>query len=601
MVITPSHVTIGRLFEQNLLFEVPKYQRYYAWDEDQVRDYIKDIKNIRDNSSRGRQIEHFFGGIVCVSKTVEGSTRQQKELIDGQQRITTTMLLIHNIVTAYKQLETSRSLDAVDRQTVTARIKKLNEKYFEYQDEVNRRPQTVSKLVLSAADEDYYSGLIHGLTVTAERDSHKRIKKASDLLKEYVKSELNACSSDSEKMDVLAEIEQIVQMSCTVIFMDCDSRESAYKLFQVLNDRGAGLTEGDLLKSRTLEALEHYPTQQQRALSDWDDILQDEPKQVEYFLRTYYASHCGKRAGRASLYDDFLEKFFPLLVQEADLHEIPDATNVVETVGEILFELKQYRRINAGEWPFAISDPVTPWDANRLQVLVKYLSYDITMPYLLAAVKLGSAKFSEIVQKLEKFMFRYKTICGNGHQNISDIYMEEAKLIREDPAAYDPRSLYRKLRAVLDEKANDAIFTTRIANLRYATTGGNKVLRYFLSTLSEYYVWYERGQQGKPYPQKDFIINYENVTVDHIYAQNSVEQNPGFDDNTLHKICNLTILTRRENEQIVRNKPFAEKKPIYADSFALNRELNCFEQWNPENANAWESFLTEMATKIYVV
>ena len=207
MVITPSHVAIGRLFEQNFLFEVPKYQRYYAWDEDQVRDYIKDIKNIRDNSIRGRQIEHFFGGIVCVSKTVEGSTRQQKELIDGQQRITTTMLLIHNIVAAYRKLETSRSLDEVDRQTVTARIKKLREKYFEYQDEIKRRPQTVPKLVLSAADEDYYSGLINGLTVTAERDSHKRIKKASDLLKEFINSELNACSSDSEKMDVLAEIE----------------------------------------------------------------------------------------------------------------------------------------------------------------------------------------------------------------------------------------------------------------------------------------------------------------------------------------------------------------------------------------------------------
>lgn len=601
MIINPSHVSLGRLFEQNYLFEVPKYQRYYAWDDEQVNDYIKDIKNVHDNISHGRPIEHFFGGIVCVSKTVEGSTRQQKELIDGQQRITTTMLLINGIIREYLKLQSSESLDEVDRETVTARIRKLKEKYFEYQDEINRRPQTVPKLVLSAADNEYYSALISGLPATEERDSHKRIKKASDLLNGYIHSELEKCSSDLQKMDVLSEIEQIIQTSCTVIFMDCDSRDSAYKLFQVLNDRGAGLTEGDLLKSRTLEALEPYPAQQLRALSDWDNILQDEPKQVENFLRTYYASHCGRRAGRASLYDDFLEKFFPMLVHEAELHGSPEATTVSEIVGELLLELKLYRKITAGEWPFSIAAPVTLWDANRLQILVKYLSYDITMPYLLAAIKLGQAKFSEIVQTLEKFMFRYKTICGNGHQNISDIYMEEAKLIRDNPDTYDPRSLFRRLRAVLTEKANDAIFTARVANLRYATTGGNKILRYFFSTLSEHYTWYERGQLGKPYAQKDFIINYDNVTVDHIYAQNSTEPNPGFDDNSIHKLFNLTILTHRENEQIVRNKPFSEKKPIYSDSFALNRKMDDFEEWNLENAEKWQEFITDMATKIFVV
>ena len=601
MIINPSHVSLGRLFEQNYLFEVPKYQRYYAWDDEQVNDYIKDIKNVHDNISHGRTIEHFFGGIVCVSKTVEGSTRQQKELIDGQQRITTTMLLINGIIREYLKLQSSESLDEVDRETVTARIRKLKEKYFEYQDEINRRPQTVPKLVLSAADNEYYSALISGLPATEERDSHKRIKKASDLLNGYIHSELEKCSSDLQKMDVLSEIEQIIQTSCTVIFMDCDSRDSAYKLFQVLNDRGAGLTEGDLLKSRTLEALEPYPAQQLRALSDWDNILQDEPKQVENFLRTYYASHCGRRAGRASLYDDFLEKFFPMLVHEAELHGSPEATTVSEIVGELLLELKLYRKITAGEWPFSIAAPVTLWDANRLQILVKYLSYDITMPYLLAAIKLGQAKFSEIVQTLEKFMFRYKTICGNGHQNISDIYMEEAKLIRDNPDTYDPRSLFRRLRAVLTEKANDAIFTARVANLRYATTGGNKILRYFFSTLSEHYTWYERGQLGKPYAQKDFIINYDNVTVDHIYAQNSTEPNPGFDDNSIHKLFNLTILTHRENEQIVRNKPFSEKKPIYSDSFALNRKMDDFEEWNLENAEKWQEFITDMATKIFVV
>ena len=94
MVISPIYITIGRMFEQNFLFEVPKYQRYYAWESEQVSDFIKDLDGILADSEK----DHFFGGIVCVSKKVDGSTRQQKELIDGQQRLTTSILLIINII-----------------------------------------------------------------------------------------------------------------------------------------------------------------------------------------------------------------------------------------------------------------------------------------------------------------------------------------------------------------------------------------------------------------------------------------------------------------------------------------------------------------------
>ena len=94
MVISPIYITIGRMFEQNFLFEVPKYQRYYAWESEQVSDFIKDLDGILADSEK----DHFFGGIVCVSKKVDGSTRQQKELIDGQQRLTTSILLIISII-----------------------------------------------------------------------------------------------------------------------------------------------------------------------------------------------------------------------------------------------------------------------------------------------------------------------------------------------------------------------------------------------------------------------------------------------------------------------------------------------------------------------
>lgn len=55
MLITPTYIAIGRMFEQNFLFEVPKYQRYYAWEPEQVNDFIRDLDGILANSEK----DHF--------------------------------------------------------------------------------------------------------------------------------------------------------------------------------------------------------------------------------------------------------------------------------------------------------------------------------------------------------------------------------------------------------------------------------------------------------------------------------------------------------------------------------------------------------------
>ena len=191
MRITPNHIAIGRIFEQNFLFEVPKYQRYFAWDDEQVTDFIKDIDNILLNSVPQNPLEHFFGGIVCASKVVEGSTRQQKELIDGQQRITTTILLIVNIIRAYKQLKENPAATSDDIGILEKRIDGLKRTYLLYDDEINRRPQTVHKLVLSLADKHFFECIVNGSDCEATRDSHRRIKKADKLLGQYVKQKPN--------------------------------------------------------------------------------------------------------------------------------------------------------------------------------------------------------------------------------------------------------------------------------------------------------------------------------------------------------------------------------------------------------------------------
>lgn len=605
MHISPNHMSIGRIFEQNILFQVPKYQRYYAWDDEQVEDFIKDIDTILKKAEEETKGEHFFGGIVCAKIDVEGSTRQQKELIDGQQRITTAILLVINIIRFYNELLSDKEILQEDAKIIEKRIEKITDKYLIYNDEINRRPLVVNKLVLSVADDEYFKSLLGNSPIKEERDSHKRLSRALNKIKVYIQHKLSGCSSISEKIDVLALLEGVLY-NCTVIFMDCDSRESAYKLFQALNDRGAGLTEGDLLKSKTLEVLEKHPQMQSQVNALWDDILKDEPRSVENFLRTYYASVMGKRAGRTSLYDDYIENIF---------HDIRDVTedisedvakSVCDTVKTLHNEIVVYRKVVSGEWPFESAQPITDWDRNRLRVLVKFLSYDITMPLLLAAVKLGEKKFSLLVHKLELFMFRYKTICGNSHQILSTIFTIEAREIREDATRYSINNLLNQLKELLSEKANDETFSIQLENLKYNTSGNNKILRYFFSTLCDYERWYSTGTTQKPTAYKENIINYDTVTIEHIYSQNPKEEvsTESFAEliSNEHKLFNLTILSQDDNSERVKNKPFNEKRPIYeASNYAINKVLSEYTCWGDENARSWKEYLLKFACKVFVV
>ena len=172
MDITPSYVSIGKLFERNILFEIPKYQRYYAWEDEQVDDFIEDISALINQ----REKDHFFGGIVCVEKIVDGSNRQQRELVDGQQRITTTMLLICALYYQYRALEET-DLDEEAKMLIISRKNKIERKYFVYEDEINRRPVKVRHLETSDADKECYEAIISGKEIPQKRESHKKLKK----------------------------------------------------------------------------------------------------------------------------------------------------------------------------------------------------------------------------------------------------------------------------------------------------------------------------------------------------------------------------------------------------------------------------------------
>lgn len=79
MDINPSYTTIGKIFEQNYIFSIPKYQRYYAWEDEQVDDYIRDISALIGHSD----YDHFLEELSVLKKVYPDLEDLSERLLMG--------------------------------------------------------------------------------------------------------------------------------------------------------------------------------------------------------------------------------------------------------------------------------------------------------------------------------------------------------------------------------------------------------------------------------------------------------------------------------------------------------------------------------------
>ena len=113
---------------------------------------------------------------------MSGSLYRRCDLIDGQQRIATFVLLARCLEASYQGVaEGLTSKNKEDAAFATNRAQKIRKEYLEYQDEINRKMEVVDRLKLSTPDQQLFSDILHGRTLAPVdlRDSHRRLQAAS--------------------------------------------------------------------------------------------------------------------------------------------------------------------------------------------------------------------------------------------------------------------------------------------------------------------------------------------------------------------------------------------------------------------------------------
>ena len=213
-------------------FMVPDYQREYVWRVDtEVQQFLDDIQ--AEYAPDAQTASNYFIGSVILVKN-----GNQYEVIDGQQRLTTitlTMCAMRDIYQAH-----SASLNARQQQY----FKKVGEWLSTFDVEADEiRPRLTLQYEES---KDFLSNLLQGKDSASAEDSASilKMREAYNAIKQWLQEQYL-----QQDMDTFTSFVRYFMSSIELVVIESESISSALKIFETINQRGAGLNAMDLFKN----------------------------------------------------------------------------------------------------------------------------------------------------------------------------------------------------------------------------------------------------------------------------------------------------------------------------------------------------------------
>lgn len=228
--------TIKDLFESKKTdFLIPDYQRPYAWQETECQTLWDDIFSFAFPNNDYTQFdsdgdEYFLGSIV----TFKNETGKM-EVIDGQQRLTTLMLLLRAFYAKFGNMQDDNS-----RET-----RKIIERCIWKTDEFGRPDKSKLKINSEVATDNERDEF---LTILREGTVFKGQKSNYAVNYEFFQRKIDAFLN--EYPSYFAYFPTRILQNCILLPIEAESQDTALRIFSTLNDRGKPLSDADIFKAQ---------------------------------------------------------------------------------------------------------------------------------------------------------------------------------------------------------------------------------------------------------------------------------------------------------------------------------------------------------------
>ncbi len=555
---------IDFISRRNLTFTIPVYQRNYSWSTENCEKMFEDL--IRAYES-GR--EHYFGNIVYyVIDNKLASNYSNLALIDGQQRITTTMLLIAAIRDCEENEESRNS---------------ITQNYL-----LNANGDEANKVKLKQieGDRDSYEAIItNAPTQNIASNAVRNYKKFKTLVKNsgYTSDELLAALM---KFRVIALNLQLNENGGALT-------EKPQIIFESINATGRPLSDADLLRNYLL--LDIPDDEQENAYKNyWLQIERNIPQSgdITDFLNRYLIMRTNDPVQRKSEYVTFKKNFAKLFGVEQD------ANSAYKALKDLLKYSRYYK------W---IKDPINTEEIKNYSIAKQLASMNearsdyATPVFLYLAEKADNPEitdfsmddFCDTLNIIESWLFRARIVQNIGTGNIGQISRSLLSVVKNTTDHHYKDAIYYELsnNRFEDVWPNDESFKAAFVKYDFYNRYKNYVMRKLENNIS-----YDR-------------INETPASIEHVLPQtltpywknilgeNAVELHARY----VNTIGNLAPLNQHDNT-INSNDTYENKaEQLSSSSWMLTREIPAkYSNWNIETIEKRANELAEVATKVWI-
>ncbi len=598
--------TLWKLFQLPVRYIVPPFQRQYVWTQEKQWEPLWDdvtstaerylVECAAHPGNDGAAIEstaaHFLGAIVIQQQQFGAGEIPPWLVIDGQQRMTTLILLLD------AAQEVFEGLDFESAKTLSLLL--LNpEPMLKHEDHI-------FKVWPTEADEEAFRHAMHNDLSTV---SHRNLPITDAHRYFYVQIEEWLKRKDIPPEDLARALEVAITRLLNVVVIELDPDEEPHVIFETLNARGTPLLHSDLVKSFIhheaaeqgydanalhKEHLHHisdswwrYETQSGRLVRPRVDVF------LNYWLVMRRASDVKA--------NDVFSNFRKYAAERPE-----SIAEIAEDIGSVA---RIYRAINDAQATDITSQSALGrflyrWHVMRQGVLTPLLLHLLDLHQ---SGQLEKARLDRCLRILDSYLTR-RMVCGMGTRSYYDLFLDAMKRLaddaREDPADDTMQEFLGSetswARLWPSDAAVEDAFVTRPSYQRL--TQGR--LRLVLEGIEE----------GLRSSMTEDVQVPRNLTIEHVMPQrwrghdwplpatDDTEEAAEQRDQLIHSIGNLTLANQKLNSK-ASNVAWAWKSEALADHsiLHLNKDLlaKAGDEWDEAAIEERARRLAKVAAEVW--
>ena len=468
--------SVRDILDLNRKYIIPRFQREYAWGDEELATLWEDIFTSMKNEDRViKENPYFIGSLVLVG---DDSKDNEFQIVDGQQRLTTITILLSAISESLKKEGDEKASNATY-------------KYIEGTDDdddnffklINENPKPFLQCRIQSKEKD--------VSYEAKTEEEKKLLYSYNyFLKKLDKKNLD---KDQEKffgkinkkntIDMIKLIRSQI-LSFKTIFITVESLNEAYIIFETLNAKGKNLESIDLVKNKIFNVLsKEHPTD--FAKDKWKLIKENlYSRSNKINLNTFYRHYWISKyplVTNQKLYDEFIKKI------EQSESSYKCFINELEEMSKIYTQI-----VNPMIDDYKLQEEKFAYNSLNALALFDVVQVRTVILSLCDARNKGFIKlkdFKKSIESLEKFHFIFTAVCSSRASNIERIYSKHARIISSCKDKGKMVDVINNLIKDLQDKVPEySVFESKFVKLSFSNedTQYKKLIQYIFKKFEQY-------------------------------------------------------------------------------------------------------------------